>query len=70
MTLQTEGKMKHNLIRSNAYHFKENQLFHDGGPYHIETSLLICRANQLTGFCMIGTFAMKELTALSLMIIT
>ena len=28
------------------------QLFHDGGPYHIETSLLICHANQWTGFYM------------------
>ena len=33
------------------------QLFHDRGPYHIETSPLICRANQWTGFYMIGTFA-------------
>ena len=30
-------------------------------PYHIETSPLICKANQWTGFCMIGTFVMKEL---------
>ena len=26
------------------------KLFHDGVPYYIETSLLICRAIQLTGF--------------------
>ena len=32
-----------------------NQLFLNGGLYHIETSLLICRANQWTGFYMIGT---------------
>ena len=38
-----------------------NYLFHDGRPYHIETSLLTCRANQWTGFYMIGTFVMKEL---------
>ena len=31
-------------------------LFHDRGPYHIETSPLICRAN------MIETFVIKELT--------
>ena len=37
------------------------ELFHGGGPYHIETNTLICRANQWTGFCMIGTFVMKEL---------
>ena len=36
-------------------------LFQDGGPNHIETSPLICRANQWTGFCMIGTPLMKEL---------
>ena len=33
------------------------KLFHDGGPYHIETSPLICRAS----FFMIGTSVMKEL---------
>ena len=30
-------------------------------PYHIETSPLICRANQWTGFYMIKVFVMKEL---------
>ena len=40
------------------------QLFHDGGPYHIETSPLICSANQWTGFCMKGTSIMKQLNAL------
>ena len=35
-------------------------LFHDGGPYHIETSPLIRNANQWTGFYMIGTSVMKE----------
>ena len=37
------------------------KLFHDGDHYHIETSLLICRANQRTGFYMRGTSVMKEL---------
>ena len=32
-------------------------------PIIIETSSLICRANQCTGFYMIGTFVMKELSA-------
>ena len=36
-------------------------LFHDGGPYHIKTSPFICRANQWTGFYVIGTSVMKEL---------
>ena len=34
-------------------------LFHYGGPYHIETSPLICRANQWTCFYMMGTSVMK-----------
>ena len=36
-------------------------LFHDGGPYHIETSSVICIANQWTGFYIIGVSVMKEL---------
>ena len=38
------------------------QLFHDVGRYHIETSPLICRANQWTGFYMIMAYVMKELS--------
>ena len=41
-----------------------NQLFHDGGPYHIETSPLICRANQWTYFHKIESSIMKELSTL------
>ena len=37
-------------------------LFHDGGRYHIETSPLIYSANQWTGFYMISTSVMEELT--------
>ena len=40
-----------------------HHLFYHSGPYHIETSLLICRANQWTGVYMIGTSVMKELKA-------
>ena len=36
--------------------------FYDGGPFHIETSALIYSSNQWTGFYMIGTSVMKELT--------
>ena len=36
-------------------------LFHDRGPYYIETSILICKTNKWTGFYMIGTSFMKEL---------
>ena len=39
-------------------------MFHDGGPYSIETSPLICRANQWFGFCLIETSVMKELREL------
>ena len=35
--------------------------FHIGGCYHIETSPLICRVSQWTGFYMIATSFMKEL---------
>ena len=35
---------------------------HDGGPYHIETSSLICSENQWTDFYMIMTSVMKEST--------
>ena len=44
-------------------------LFDDVGPYHIETSTLICSANQWTGFYMRGTSVMKELDIMSLQII-
>ena len=41
----------------------EVMVFHDGGCYHIETSPLICcSANQWTGFYMIMTSVIKELT--------
>ena len=38
--------------------------FYDGCPYHIETSRLICSANQWTVFYLIGTSVMKELNKL------
>ena len=34
-------------------------LFHDGYRYQIETSLVICRANQRTGFYVIATFCLE-----------
>ena len=43
---------------------EQKYILHDGGPYHIETSPLLCRANQWTGFSMIGTSVMKELIQL------
>ena len=44
------------VITAAKNHLKKSQLtLHDGDPYKIETSLLICRPNQWTGFFMIGT---------------
>ena len=37
------------------------ELFQDGGPCNLETSPLICSANQWTGFYMFGTSVIKEL---------
>ena len=50
-------------VRNQCYMNKEDYLFHEGGPYHIETSPLICRANQWTGFYIIGTSVLKQLIA-------
>ena len=35
--------------------------FRDGGRYHIETSPLVCRANQWTGFYMITASVLQGL---------
>ena len=45
---------------------KQFKLFHDGGRCRIETSPLICRANQWTGFYIITASVMKELTAVNI----
>ena len=39
-----------------------SNLFHNGRPCHKETTPLITRANQWTGFYMVGTSVMKELS--------
>ena len=39
----------------------DTKLFQDRGPYHIETSPLICYVNQWTGFYMIKSTVMEEL---------
>ena len=36
-------------------------IFRDGNRYDLETSPLICKAHQRTGFYMIGSSVMKEL---------
>ena len=56
-----------NHARFSDFGFGRNHEFwmqysaHGGGRYHIETSPLVCRANQWTDFYMIGTSIMKEL---------
>ena len=51
---------KQNFFYFSYLHYSYSlQLFHDGGPYHLVTSPLIYRANQLTSFYMIRTFFMK-----------
>ena len=38
-----------------------SSLFHDGGPYHVKISQLLCKRNQQTGLYITGTFIIKEL---------
>ena len=55
-----------NIIKNEASICKEYEEFnfHDGGRYPIETSPLICRANQWTGLYMTTASFMKELRAI------
>ena len=39
---------------SSTIHYEGNLQHSDGGPYHIETSPLICSANRWSGFYMVG----------------
>ena len=41
--------------------WKRNDIRNVGGSSHIETSSLICRVNQGSGFYLIGTTVMKKL---------
>ena len=61
----SKAKMRHIKGTYIHLHISEDRkylssLFYDGGPYHIETSLLICRANMSIGFYMILTSVMKD----------
>ena len=49
------------MLKSCNLNLDYNNPHHDGVRYHIETSLLICRANQWTGFNIITAFVMKEI---------
>ena len=44
--------------------FVKRKIFHNGGPYSIDTSPLISRANQWLCFFKIKTYFMKELREL------
>ena len=60
---KSEGSQK---PYSNQGSYCQQSNFHDEGPYHAETSLLlIYRAKQWTGFYMIGASAKKELMHLN-----
>ena len=53
--------MLNNPLTNSSYQLIKRQSCH-----HIETSQLICRANQLTGFYMMTTLAFNELSWLYL----
>ena len=53
------------MAQLDQFYLTNYQHFYDGGRYHIETSPLIYRANQWTGFYMITVSVMKELTVLN-----
>ena len=53
-------KSPHKLILFEVNKKITRLLFHDGGPYHIETSPLIFSANQKTVFYKIEIFVKKE----------
>ena len=46
-------------IHSDIFEKVLSKLFHDRGSYQIETSPLICSANQWTGFYMMGPYVIK-----------
>ena len=55
--------VKHTLkiLRCSHINVISAELFHDGRPYYIETSPLICSADQWTGFYMIGKPVINKL---------
>ena len=64
-TLKNFGCLHHKIlkVRLVIMHERLNKVyfFHDGGPYYIETSPLICIANQWIGFYIAGSSVRKEL---------
>ena len=58
-SIEIKGRINTKRIKKTESKYFE--LFHDKGPYHIETSPWICSASQWTGFYMVETSVMKEL---------
>ena len=54
-------KKQHECNSNSTFWRLSNEHFNDQCSHHIETRLLICRANQLTGFYMMGTLVDKRL---------
>ena len=46
---------------TSSHYWNMHWLFHGRGPYHVETSPLICSSDQWNSFRMIGSSAMREL---------
>ena len=54
--------LSQNHYKKYSFNKKCSWIIKRQGYHHIETSQLICRANQLTGFYMMATLAFDELT--------
>ena len=62
----TSDRKKRIQYSFSVFQYLYFKLFHDGGPYHIETNPLICSAYQWTSFYMIGASVMNKLIRLIL----
>ena len=54
--------MKEGMKHLSKEKVKKVLFFHDGSPYHIETSSLTSSVNQETSFYMIGISVMEQLS--------
>ena len=58
---KTKGDLTNIIWVNSELDEKRALIFHDGGPYHIEASPLVCPPNQWTDFYIIRTSVVKEL---------
>ena len=66
--VSSKGKFKKEIDNNNLNNLDNNlQLVKRQSCHHIETSQLICSANQLTGFYMIAILAFNELNPTNLL---